>query len=200
VSGRLTPRPTAVQQKCAEPVALSSSGPADTPLALCAAWLGFVLPALRARRSCDSKRSAPQCARARGAKSLQFAKSPVFHISPIAQRHVEKHVESSHDGRPVWRNRHRFGTVRFHTCDDFLVTLERGWWAGVPRRIGVSAGEEPVLKRQLDITRVIVQTSFRPGLSLGRVRGLCLAAVGAVGRNGAPHRACRPEQRKVRRG
>ena len=45
---------SADKEKCAEPVALSSSGPADGRLALSAAWLGFVLPALRARRSCDS--------------------------------------------------------------------------------------------------------------------------------------------------
>ena len=86
--------PRFADKKCAEPVALSSSGPADVPLSLPAAWLGFVLPALRARRSCDSKAGRRGVQDPLGAKSPQFAKSPVFHISTAVSSACGEGVES----------------------------------------------------------------------------------------------------------
>jgi hypothetical protein len=68
-------------KKRAEPVALSSSGPADDQLALLAAWLGFVLPALRARRSCDSTISGDRVQglaheKSRNLQKVQFSTFP----------------------------------------------------------------------------------------------------------------------------
>src|SRR5256885_7016334 len=83
------------QRKCAEPVALSSSGPADVPLSLSAAWLGFVLPALRARRSCDSTASSsevqgPERGKIRNLQKVQFSTFP---------QRLEQHVEKGGWGK-----------------------------------------------------------------------------------------------------
>src|SRR5262245_3076372 len=87
--GRWTPS----TRKCAESVALSSSVPADDQLALPAAWLGFVLPALRARRKKDSTTWRPVVQGAAESESPQFAKVAVFHISTSCSQPGEKALD-----------------------------------------------------------------------------------------------------------
>jgi putative oxidoreductase len=43
----------------------------------------------------------------------------------------------------LWTNRHAFVTHLRQTRDDFTVTIESGWWAGVPRPIGEICGQFP---------------------------------------------------------